>query len=908
MKTETNPPGILYVCSTSHLDWDWMVRFEDYYTNGITCADGPVPCCFGKHNPVRDSLDALFKVLDNHPEYQFNLAELAWLQRYLTDNPALLSKLAGYKGRLFFMGAGITSPDNQVCDGELFIRNFLVGYQWLQANGLEQMLSPVLWVPDDFGQDPNLPVTVNALEFLGAGFWRVPGQKGTSPTNGTASISDQLSANGVSFLWRADDGSVIPATWLNGVKNGDTWGGGYGVIWNQNDTNGADSLNKFVTQANVKFPGRYFFAPCGGDFDTPSAELLNSVSTYNSKYGNNSNVKALLGTFEDYLRTITNDPATLGDPIRLNPSNYYTGYFASKPATKRNHKEAVNNLLAAETASTLLRALSDYPGSELDKLNASINQTWNTMAPISHHDFVTGTSPNQTPYNNEQLIIVNQALGDSGSNLQQAMTMLAGAIRAQPQSAEIPYVVFNPTGANRRVGNLVEMPLTTELMNIQSVRIGNEYFPVQPSSENTLLFMCPDVGSMAYKTVYLSTQKPPQPVSVKTCSNPYTGGNYFTMSNGIIQVTISPLLGWGLVSIKDVQNGCREMLANDSISNALNGYTEAGTGDPYKMGNELSTNGFYIGNNGNFSYEGEGSLIENGPLRWRFSGKVSGLGGAATGTMQYTLEKDEPMVRIRFTGSDARNSTSVVSSWSLSDSNGQLPDTFTYGTANHWHVKDTVPYWGGPTFQATHNFCLFSNRASGQDLGGIYHLGIPSWTLNNNIGMGILLRNPGPISCSGTLDSTDTDTHTQDYAYRLPGVGDPTSGQAIQESLAFQLRQQACPIPLNTNSPNPMPESGQFARCLQPDMLIRMARTQDLNLGDAAEPFSFVMRCYQPSNSTAGNYTLELPWLPPGASASMVSAIEEPSGGVAKAIVAKDTFIAVQLTPTLGTVKVETAR
>src|SRR5262249_21171689 len=127
--------------------------------------------------PVRGSFEQLFALLDGGSYPQFNLAEIAWLQRYLEDSPTLMQKLAGYGPKLVFLGGGVSSPDNLVCDGEAVLRNYLVGRRWLRGRGLGAMISDVLWIPDDFGQDPNLPITVDAMGFAGAAFWRVPGQQ-----------------------------------------------------------------------------------------------------------------------------------------------------------------------------------------------------------------------------------------------------------------------------------------------------------------------------------------------------------------------------------------------------------------------------------------------------------------------------------------------------------------------------------------------------------------------------------------------------------------------------------------------------------------------------------------------------------------------------------------------------------
>src|SRR5690349_18478809 len=132
--------GILFVVSTSHMDWNWIATFEQYYNTGKT-----YPSDSGPDNSVRYILDqALFNLQDSiSPGYQYNLAEMAWLKRYLQDNPTLPPMLAGLQGSLFFLGGGITSPDNLVCNGEAFIRNYLLGRTYAKSIGLGNLLTDV---------------------------------------------------------------------------------------------------------------------------------------------------------------------------------------------------------------------------------------------------------------------------------------------------------------------------------------------------------------------------------------------------------------------------------------------------------------------------------------------------------------------------------------------------------------------------------------------------------------------------------------------------------------------------------------------------------------------------------------------------------------------------------------------
>lgn len=56
--------------------------------------------------------------------------------------------------------------------------------------------------------------------------------------------------------------------------------------------------------------------------------------------------------------------------------------------------------------------------------------------------------------------------------------------------------------------------------------------------------------------------------------------------------------------------------------------------------------------------------------------------------MEYFLEYNEPLVRMRVTGkagNTATTATSVVTSWTVRDGDGNPPAGMSYPTANHWN-------------------------------------------------------------------------------------------------------------------------------------------------------------------------------------------------------------------------------
>ncbi len=277
MKKSVNPgplTNMLYIVSTSHMDWDWGATFEQYYSIGRNDA-GNVS--------VRSILDNAIKLMtttppEGDPPYQYNLAEMAWLQRYLQDNPTILPTLVGLEGSLFFLGGGMTSPDDQVCNGEAFIRTYLVGRNFAKSAGLSALLTDVCWLPDDYGHDPQLPVVLSAMGMNGVGFARCPGWQASAPAGTYTiipkpsqppySLSDQLVEQGVTFYWQAADGSTVLSQYMYDIHQNP----GYGVVWDQDvspySTPVNETLADFVGQT-AKQPGNIMMAPCGGDFSYP---------------------------------------------------------------------------------------------------------------------------------------------------------------------------------------------------------------------------------------------------------------------------------------------------------------------------------------------------------------------------------------------------------------------------------------------------------------------------------------------------------------------------------------------------------------------------------------------------------------------------------------------------------------
>ena len=163
MPSSAFPPSaqrVLIFSQSSHLDWDWLRTFDEYYQQSV---DGV----------FTDALDLLRQYHAAPHHYFYSIAEMGFLQRFVTTHPELLEPLKDVGQDLRIVGGGITSPDSLLPPGEAFIRDYLVGKTWVDATlGLPIRQA---WLPDDFGHDAQLPIVLEAMGFQGVGFARVPG-------------------------------------------------------------------------------------------------------------------------------------------------------------------------------------------------------------------------------------------------------------------------------------------------------------------------------------------------------------------------------------------------------------------------------------------------------------------------------------------------------------------------------------------------------------------------------------------------------------------------------------------------------------------------------------------------------------------------------------------------------------
>src|SRR5262245_4423922 len=299
---------VVIISQSSHLDWDWRHTFEVYFA-------GPLVDPFLLSLPgtvdtiLSDALGLLTRFHGSGVPYYYSVAEMGYLARFVEAHPELLQPLRDVGQSLRIVGGGVTSPDSLLPPGEAFIRDYLVGKQWVDATlGLPIRAA---WLPDDFGLDTQLPIVLEAMGLGSVGFGRVPGVDSSAASLGflppvPGSIAATLMQDGLDFRWRAADGSEVLAHWMpGGYCQGDFALGG---VPSRSSTS---ALERLVATDGAAAPTPYLFIPIGCDFARPRPDLLDIVAAWNTEAYARTGVWAVAATFDHYTQLLNAHRAAL---------------------------------------------------------------------------------------------------------------------------------------------------------------------------------------------------------------------------------------------------------------------------------------------------------------------------------------------------------------------------------------------------------------------------------------------------------------------------------------------------------------------------------------------------------------------------------------------------------------------
>lgn len=844
---------------SAHCDWDWLQTFDQYFVKAYSG--------FG----VRGLLSAGIKLVTNTPGYTYVFCEVSFLKKYFESNPPDLDdwRNAIAAGTFRFSSGGFTSAENLTLHTESFIRNYLLGRWWLK-NTLDATASLRMWVPDDFGHDAQLPVLLQALGYTGVAFWRIPVAGPEAPPSGTVQINGSsytVSASssapsaflvadngngaiGVDFVWQAADGSATQVHWLmNSYSEGNT---DLGSDTSSPNANGLDEAVSGTTSYQGLTPSGIAFIPIDNDFAMPYEGLPDALAGWS-----NGGVTAQLGTFDDFMTQANVDLQTvLSNPqdgsSAFVPHPYYSGCYASHPMLKILHYATVRTLLMAETAALILELLGDSSSAQ-----EAISAAWWAALPSTHHDYITGTAPNEI-YEIEQKKDIEAAYAMAQAAQQSVVSTIAAAIDGTGIDGT-PFAIFNaisfPTS-----GSLVQIACDDPSQFNSSTIDGSTFLPVQQTTDGTGVLALVSLQPMGYQSVWLTAKGTTESPVLSITNN---GDGSFTLENSVLKATVTT---GGITELYDLIAGSGNLFPN-ADGNALVYYQDSGS--IYRFASEVPWYGGTDGADGSMTFQPVAftssltiAQIEDGPLRVtvQVTGTVTVNGEEPVDLeIAYSLVANEPFLRIVTTSAapgtrSGPNGYSVMVSFPFAPFNDM--SELAYGTTSHWDRRAPRQWFDWSpnppdgfdflTFEPAHEFVV-PYDTSGGILGAIYHSSSPAWAISADRTslLGCILRNT-PNSAGNGASGWDTDSHSLSYAVRIPsGLNDPSQALSRTAPLVEAL--------LLNNPPVASGAIPQGAATLPAQLSV--ATTVDVNaLVTAAklgtmDDSQLILRVYQPLNT-----------------------------------------------------------
>ena len=835
----------IYIEESAHCDWDWVATFLDYLN---------LRGSFDGQKPVRQILDAALSLIQRHAgeeaPYIYAFCESGFLQKYFEGPPP-----AGFT----VSGGGITSPDNLLSHGETFIRNYLIGRTWvIQHLGITP--SDQMWIPDDFGHDAQLPVVIRALGLMGVAFERVAGASlKNAPSPSPSSPLTVLDEAGCDFHWRASDGSTVQARFLRS---------GYG----QGNTDIEGGIQHMIDNAD-RSPSPILFSPMDNDFTPPYQSGDDDALTLVNAYNNQNPVRAILGTFDDFMKAVRDSgvplatcEATPGDAAKTPfvPHPYWSGIYGTRPELKRLHYAASRTLLFAESMELFLEYLAFLdPGrwaAAAADARAAIAAGWNALVPSTHHDYITGTAT-QSVHDHDQmdegqpysLPTANRLAGDARSLV---VANVVRAIAAEPAGGTNT-AIFNALGFTREA-EVVEIGGAPPGV-VSSTVNGVDFDPVQYDGGD--LYALATAPPLGYSRISLTAQPPTRAWNL---SLHVQSDGSIVLRNDALAARITT---GGIAELFDRQaDPTRNLVRPGRVANELVWYLDDGT--LYEFGFEmfsLDHPQFAPAQSQPIRHDPILTILENGPLVIRVAASFSiddpnDVSKRIAFTQEYELRAADNLLRMRTTGaapSGEAGSNAQGYSIMASFPFDTAAATLTFGTPHHWDTRQPRNFyekWPPPgtrlvTFEPTHGFAI-ANDAGGAPIAAVYHVSSPGWGIVPDDGsvIGCVLRNT-PNGHGRAAEGTDPLPHTVAYAIRVPGAGGgalrpPTAGAQpggpLRESLAFNNPLIAALIP--PDSSGELGSGMSLGSTTDPTALITAAKV------GLFSNRQLVLRVYQPTN------------------------------------------------------------
>ena len=545
------PGWTMFMVSHFHYDPVWW-NTQAAYTETWDVADDPATSglparTFDSRGQSGMSLvRAHIDLARRDPAYTFVLAEVDYLKPYWDAFPeerAFLRQLLR-TGRVEIMGGTYNEPNTNLTGAEATVRNALYGDGF--QRGILGADPHTAWQLDAFGHDPQFPGLMADAGLSSSSWARGPFHQWgpTLSVFGEAPRDPQRMQFQAEFDWIAPSGRGLLTAYM--VNH-------YGAGW---AIDNAPSLPEAEAAALKLFTGlkkvaltRNVLLPVGGDYAPPCRWVMAIHRDWNERYVWPRFVSAIPRDFFAAVRAELDAEGRRASPQTRDMNPIYTGKDVSYIDTKQAQRYGETLLADAEAWATLasLVARHPYPDAALDK-------AWRQLVYGAHHDAITGSESDQVYID---LLTGWRELYDLAESVHADATQ-ALADRITPLPGGGPdLVVLNSATWQRRDTLTTDLP--AGLVPVDETT--GLPLPAVREPDGQLRVVVPEVPGLGLKGLPLAEGTVPE----------WTSGDdgLTTIRNEFYEVTVDPVRGGGVSSLRQLADGGRELLRTGDIGNEL---------------------------------------------------------------------------------------------------------------------------------------------------------------------------------------------------------------------------------------------------------------------------------------------------------------------------------------------------
>ena len=409
LRTKLNIPKeaekVLIFTETSHWDPDWLLTSEEYF-----------------HLRVKRQLIKAVRELLKEPRRIYGVECVFFLKMLYDHVPSIRDDLFFLikEKRLRMLGVGITTPDTIIPSSEALLRDYLLGLKWIKEHFDFQGITTA-FLPDSFGFSPAIVDIYAHLGFDSVALCRLDGMYFLGnetemphefPKVGSSAYKLMREEKTLDFFFESPNGNKILTHWL-----AYTYGQGellthVGItrllglpfaLYFPNKALVAKRVARYVRQLSKYTKSPYMLCPIGFDFSYPIKNLINHLDVYNEFFYPKTGIWVTNLGLDDYF-ALQKYHLNKFPVLRLDPVNYFTGFYSSRITLKSLYHSLVSRLLNTEIVLAYMRDLALSR-----QLQGSLEELWQISSFANHHDFITGTSPDRV-VNKEQKPLLKSAL------------------------------------------------------------------------------------------------------------------------------------------------------------------------------------------------------------------------------------------------------------------------------------------------------------------------------------------------------------------------------------------------------------------------------------------------------------------------------------------------------------------